>query len=62
MAGMAHYSRGRAGPKSNWHDYHATELSGYPTVTKADAGRADVDLMVIKTSAIQIRAFCAKGP
>jgi hypothetical protein len=23
---------------------------------------ADVDLMVIKTSAIQIRAFCAKSP
>jgi len=40
MAGMPHSARGRAGPKSNWHDYHATELSGYPTVTKAPKLRA----------------------
>jgi peptidoglycan DL-endopeptidase CwlO len=32
---MPHSARRRARPKSNWHDYHATELSGYPTVTKA---------------------------
>lgn len=35
MTGMPHSARGRARPKSNWHDYHATESSGYPTVTEA---------------------------
>jgi Zinc-binding dehydrogenase len=37
MTGMPYSARGRAGPKSNWHDYYATESSGYPTVTEASA-------------------------
>ena len=45
MAGMPHSARRRAGPKSNRHDYHATESSGYPTVTKADIARNVADLL-----------------
>ena len=63
MTGMPHSARGRARPKSNWHDYHATESSGYPTVTQACAGllAACDDVRVLATSREPLRVAGEAG-